>query len=51
MVDIISNMKYDCDPSLKSIFTKFVPPFKSSYLTKEAFNKRNAFIHKVISEN
>lgn len=27
MVDIISNMKYDFDPSLKSIFTKFAPPF------------------------
>ena len=24
---------------------------ESSYLTKEALNKRNAFIHKVISEN
>ena len=27
MVDIINNMKYDFDPSLKSIYTKFVPPF------------------------
>lgn len=30
MVDIISNMKYDFDPSLKSIYTKFVPPFNEA---------------------
>lgn len=29
-VDIISNMKYDFDPSLKSIYTKFVPPFNEA---------------------
>lgn len=30
MVDIINNMKYDFDPSLKSIYTKFVPPFNEA---------------------